>query len=257
MKKTQIYYNSIKHPVSILLCLMIIFFISAKLITAAMILIFSELMFVYRLANSPYYKGFLEYKKEKAVEEIEDFVLKDLKYDVKIKINNMKSISEDIFIFLTKTDKKPIFIDEQRKNMDKIINKYTLLQRTSAEYKKILENDKNDEKKIDFDIYYLNRKLNEPESNIDDVEKKMILENIAILEQKKESKKKLNSVLNKIELQIKMTEDIFSLASDKIMYNASIDIVVHDMDKLINDVDDIENIISKTKKEMLHFEIDT
>lgn len=236
---------------------MIIFFISAKLITAAMILIFSELMFVYRLANSPYYKGFLEYKKEKAVEEIEDFVLKDLKYDVKIKINNMKSISEDIFIFLTKTDKKPIFIDEQRKNMDKIINKYTLLQRTSAEYKKILENDKNDEKKIDFDIYYLNRKLNEPESNIDDVEKKMILENIAILEQKKESKKKLNSVLNKIELQIKMTEDIFSLASDKIMYNASIDIVVHDMDKLINDVDDIENIISKTKKEMLHFEIDT
>ncbi|MFN8671620.1 MAG: hypothetical protein U0457_05980 [Candidatus Sericytochromatia bacterium] len=254
MNKSKIYLKILKKPTNIinLLLSILLFYFGYNL--AAIFLLVINILFIFRLANSKYYQAYTKYLEERELEEQNksNNTYAHLPYEIKVKIDKLKNTSYDIFIGLTKRNEEFLYVDEQRKNMNKIIDKYALLQESYFEYNKFLKDKKDALEKINFEIYYQEKKLQE-DSN---TEKETLKQNISLLKERKELLEKSTNILEQIELQIKVIENLFHLTAEKIMYNSSIKDFSEEINKLINNSEKIEDVMIKTRKEMSSFNLD-
>lgn len=143
--------------------------------------------------------------------------------------------------------------------MDELLSKYFFLQKTSIDYKNYL--DKNTVEKINFEIYYQKRDIKnmfEKLSGNNDLDgyykamtnKTLMLKNIEIFEQRKDNLQKIIDLKESIDLKAKTTENLFYLASEKIISNQSVEGLKEDMNSLVKKIDETQKMVTKTRIEL-------
>lgn len=255
----SVYKKFFVEPTNITALAFITFFLLIGAFKIAAFLGVFYFVFAFNLLRSKSYKAYIQHKEREAERAENDKLLAIFPQEVKNKINKMTDISQDVFIFLVEKKEDAFLIDEQKKLMDDLLSKYFFLQKTSIDYKNYL--DKNTIEKINFEIYYQKRDIKNMfeklsgNNDLDGYHKAMInetlmLKNIEIFEQRKDNLQKIIDLKESIDLKAKTTENLFYLASEKIISNQSVDGLKEDMNSLVKKIDETQKMVAKTRIEL-------
>lgn len=262
----SIYKKFFLEPTSITALAFITFFLLVGLFKVAAFLGIFYVVFAFNLLRSKSYKAYIAHKERELERAENDKLLAIFPQEIKTKITKMTEISQDVFIFLVEKKEESFLVEEQKKLMDDLLSKYFFLQKTSIDYKNYLE--KNTIDKINFEIYYQKRDIKamfqklSGNNDLDAYHKAMInktlmLKNIEILEERKDNLQKIIDLKDSIDIKAKTTENLFYLASEKIISNQSVNEIKEDMNILIKKIDETQKMVAKTRIEIKSLHLNT